>query len=254
MNTDLASAVELAEDVASGCAKYVEHCDVAVFPPFVYLQAVGRALGNHGVTLGAQDVSHHPNGAFTGEISTEMLLDLNVRHVLVGHSERRHVIGEENELINAKARAALDAGLAIVLCIGETLDQRQAGQTDAVTTGQLRAGLFGVPAAQMARVTIAYEPVWAIGTGRMALPAEAEEAHKAVRATLAAMYDDALARQVRIQYGGSATPAGVKELALQPNIDGGLVGGGSLKAAVFTQIVAELVAAHSPLRTAPRKD
>jgi triosephosphate isomerase len=254
MNTDLASAVELAEDVAVGCAPYIEQCDVAVFPPFVYLQAVGKALGNHGVALGAQDVAAQPNGAFTGEISAEMLLDLNVRHVLVGHSERRHVIGEDNDLVNAKARAALNADLSIVLCVGETIDQRQAGQTDAVTTGQLRAGLFGVPAEQMARVTIAYEPVWAIGTGRTASPADAEAAHVAIRATLGAMYDDDLAAQVRIQYGGSATAETVKDLILQPNIDGGLVGGGSLKAAVFTQVVALAAERLRRPRPAPGKD
>ena len=145
-----ASAVELADDVVAGCAEFVDRCDVAVYPPFPYLQAVGRTLGHHGLLLGAQNLYHQSNGAYTGEISTEMLLDLNVKVVLVGHSERRHVIGENDELVNAKARAALDAGLDVVLCVGETLEERQAGRTKKVNVGQLMAGLRDVAPEQIA--------------------------------------------------------------------------------------------------------
>jgi triosephosphate isomerase len=132
MNSDLASAVELADNVVSSCAAMVQHCDIAVFPPFPYLQSVGKTLGHHGILLGAQDVYHESNGAFTGEVSAEMLVDLNVSIVLVGHSERRHVIGESDDLINLKTQAALDAGLWVTLCIGETIEQRDADETEAV--------------------------------------------------------------------------------------------------------------------------
>jgi triosephosphate isomerase len=184
MNTDLASAVELADDVVAGCGQPVERCDVAVFPPFPYLQAVGRTLGHHGLLLGAQDLYHLPNGAYTGEVSTEMLLDLNVMVVLVGHSERRHVIGEDDDLVNAKLQAALEGGLDAILCVGETLEERQAGRTRQVNVGQLMSGLRDVPADQMRQVTIAYEPVWAIGTGEVSTPEDAATVHKVLRATI----------------------------------------------------------------------
>ena len=237
MNTDLASAVELADNVVSSCASLVQHCDVAVFPPFPYLQSVGKTLGHHGILLGAQDVCHESNGAFTGEVSAEMLVDLNVSIVLVGHSERRHVIGEDDDLINLKAQAALDAGLWVTLCIGETIEQREAGETDAVNLRQLRAGLDGVPVEQLRQVVIAYEPVWAIGTGRNASPQDAEQVHALIRQELASLYDGETADMVRIQYGGSVKAANARDLFSMPNIDGGLIGGASLKADEFTAIV-----------------
>jgi triosephosphate isomerase len=241
MNTDLASAVELADDVVAGCGQLVERCDVAVFPPFPYLQAVGRALGHHGVLLGAQDLYHLPNGAYTGEVSTEMLLDLNVKVVLVGHSERRHVIGEDDDLVNAKLKAALEGGLDAILCVGETLEERQAGRTRQVNVRQLMSGLRDVTADQMGQVTIAYEPVWAIGTGEVATPEDVVTVHKVLRATITDLFDEETSQSVRIQYGGSVKPKDAAGLFLEPDIDGGLIGGASLKAEQFAAIVRSAV-------------
>jgi triosephosphate isomerase len=237
MNTDLASAVELADNVVAGCAELVQHCDIVLFPPFPYLQSVGRTLGHHGLLLGAQDVFYEPNGAFTGEVSAEMLVDLNVAVVLCGHSERRHVIGETDDLVNRKTQAALDAGLWVILCVGETIEQREAGRTESTNIEQLNAGLDGVPIEQMRQVVVAYEPVWAIGTGRTASPADAQAVHSLIRRELAALYDDATATAARIQYGGSVKASNAAELAAQPDIDGFLVGGASLKSEEFVSIV-----------------
>ncbi|GJM18687.1 MAG: triosephosphate isomerase [Phycisphaeraceae bacterium] len=237
MNTDGASGAELATAVA--VALETEHSvDIAVFPPFPYLAGIGTLLRDRGSTvlLGAQDVSDQPGGAFTGEVSAAMLLDCGVKTVLVGHSERRHVIGEPDALLNAKAKAALAGGLDVVLCIGETLDQREAGETDEINERQARAGLAGIPAADMPRVTIAYEPVWAIGTGKTATPDDAQNAHAQIRRVLADLYTPEVAGAVRIQYGGSVKPANAAELFSCPDIDGGLIGGASLKATDFAAI------------------
>ena len=243
MNTDLASAVELADDVVAGCRELVAHCDIALYPPFPYLQAVGRTLGHHGFLLGAQDVFHMPNGAYTGEVSVEMLLDLNVRVVLAGHSERRHVIGEDDDLVNAKVRAALDGGLDVVLCVGETLEQRQAELTKNVNVGQLMSGLRGVFPEDVRRVSIAYEPVWAIGTGKVATPQDAAAVHRVLRATLADLYDPDAAASIRIQYGGSVKAKDAPGLFSEPEIDGGLIGGASLDPGQFIAIVSAAVEA-----------
>jgi triosephosphate isomerase len=239
MNLDLASSTTLAAEVAAKASDFAGKTDVTLFVPFVYIQAVAAALqGVIGVRLGAQDFYHQPNGAFTGEISLAQLQDLGVTDVLVGHSERRHVIGETDDLLNAKVKAALDQGFEVTLCIGELLQQREAGQTDAVNDQQLKAGLAGVPAEQMQRVTIAYEPVWAIGTGKTATPADAQAAHAHIRHTLAALYTEEIAAKIRIQYGGSVKPGNAQELFAQEDIDGGLIGGAALKADDFTAIVA----------------
>jgi triosephosphate isomerase len=236
MNTDRASAAELAAAVAAERQASVE---VIVFPPFPYLLQVRKVLDDAGgaVALGAQDLWHEPNGAFTGEISTDMLQDCGVQAFLAGHSERRHVIGESDELVNRKLLAGLAAGLTAVLCVGETLEQREAGQTDAVNSRQIRAGLAGVAPQQMASVVIAYEPVWAIGTGKTATPNDAQDAHAKIRALLADLYGTDIADATRIQYGGSVKPANAAELFGQPDIDGGLIGGASLKPADFLGIV-----------------
>ena len=245
MNTNLASAVELAEDVVAQCGDCAEYCDIALFPPFPYLQAVGKALGHHQIMLGAQDVYYESNGAYTGEVSTDMLLDLDVEIVLCGHSERRHVIGESDEQVNRKIRAALEAGLHAVLCIGETMEQREADQTREVNVRQLTAGLRKVPAEQMAQVVIAYEPVWAIGTGRTATPDDAQVVHRIIRMSLEHMYDVELAQAARVQYGGSVKPDNAAALFSQPDIDGFLVGGASLKAEHFAAIVQSTAPAGS---------
>lgn len=236
MNTDRASAADLARSVAAGLVPGVE---VMVFPPFPYLLTVRKVLDDAGgmVALGAQDLWPDPNGAYTGEISTDMLLDCGVQGVLVGHSERRHVVGEPDALLNRKLRAALDAGLTAVLCVGETLEQREKGQTDEVNERQIRAGLAAVEASQLDAVVIAYEPVWAIGTGRTATPRDAQDAHARIRALLAGMYSEEIAQRTRIQYGGSVKPDNAAELFAQPDIDGGLIGGASLKSADFLAIV-----------------
>lgn len=237
MNTDLASACELADDVKALCAEHAQAIDIALFPPFPYLLPVGKTLGHEAILLGAQDVYHEPDGAFTGEVSTAMLNDLRVSCVLTGHSERRHVLGEDDELINLKTRAALDDGLWVVLCIGETLDEREAGRTDEVNLRQLRAGLDGVPPEQFRQIVIAYEPVWAIGTGRTATPDDAQAAHAVIRGDLNSVYGEAIAQSTRIIYGGSVKPGNAEGLFSQPDIDGGLIGGASLAAEDFAAIV-----------------
>jgi triosephosphate isomerase len=213
--------------------------EVVICPAFPYLDRVGKKLrdAKSAIKLGAQDLYPAANGAFTGEVSVSMLKDLGVQVVLTGHSERRHVISETDALINAKTRAALDGGLEVILCIGEKLEQREAGQTDFINIGQLYLGLAGVKPEQMSRVIIAYEPVWAIGTGKTATAADAQSAHIAIRKALANMYGQQIADSVRIQYGGSVKGSNAGELFGQADIDGGLIGGASLKADEFLTIV-----------------
>jgi triosephosphate isomerase len=238
MNLHHAEAEALTKALADGI-NATDKVDVAICPAFPYLASTAGLLCSAGsqIMLGAQDLYHESNGAFTGEVSVSMLKDVGARVVLAGHSERRHVLGETDPLINAKVRAGLDGGLQVILCVGETLEQREAGQTDAVNIAQTYYGLAGVSRDRMAAVTIAYEPVWAIGTGKTATPDDAQNAHAAIRAALAEIYDDQVAAATRIQYGGSVKPANAKELFGQPDIDGGLIGGASLKADDFKAIV-----------------
>lgn len=237
MNLTRADGVALAGEIASKAAS-VSHVDLAVCPPSVYLDAVGAAVKDSPVGLGAQNMYFEPKGAFTGEISTAMLVDLQCRYVILGHSERRHVLGETDEVVNRKVKAALESGLVAILCVGETLEQREGGKTGEVISTQFRGSLAGVTAEQMAQVVIAYEPVWAIGTGKVATPEQAEEVHADLRRLLESGYNAAVAEQVRIQYGGSVKPDNAGELLSQPNIDGALVGGASLKADSFLGIAA----------------
>ena len=204
--------------------------------PFVYLDAVGQALKGSSILLGAQDCAATANGAHTGEVSTEMLKDLGVKSVILGHSERRHEIGESDELINKKVRRALNEGLEVVLCIGELLSDREAGNAEQVCAFQLSADLAGVTEEQMKNVTIAYEPVWAIGTGKTATPEDAQAIHKFVRNYIAKLYNQKVADETIIQYGGSMKASNAKDLLAQPDIDGGLIGGASLKADTFEPI------------------
>jgi len=237
MNLHMAEATALAEGLTAFTD--TDKVDVAICPAFAYLAAVGEKLCAAGskIMLGAQDFYHEANGAFTGEVSLSMLKDVGVGVVLVGHSERRHVIGESDALINEKVLAALEAGMHVILCIGEKIEQREAGKTDFVNFGQICLGLAGVSAEQMTNVTIAYEPVWAIGTGKTASPQDAQDAHAAVRGCLRDIYNDKVADSVRIQYGGSMKPANAGELLAQSDIDGGLIGGAALKADDFTGIL-----------------
>jgi triosephosphate isomerase len=236
MNLERASSVALAEAVAKGSAG-LEGVDVAVCPPFVYLDPVAQALQGSKVGLGAQDMYHEAKGAFTGEISAAMLLDVACKYVILGHSERRHILGETDAEINKKVRAALAAGLIPILCVGELLAEREAGQTGAVIRRQVTGSLAGLSAEEMAKTVIAYEPVWAIGTGKTATPDQAEDVHLDLRRILEDRYNKQVAEQVRIQYGGSVTADNAAQLLAQPDIDGALVGGASLKPATFLAIV-----------------
>ena len=237
MNTNRASAVALAEAVAKK-AKAIDGVDLAVCPPSCYLDAVGRAIAGSKVALGAQNMYHEKDGAFTGELSAAMLCDLGCKCVILGHSERRHILGETDAAINRKVHAALAAGLIPIVCVGELLAEREAGQTLPVIRRQFDGSLAGLSADQMMKIVIAYEPVWAIGTGRVATPQQAEDVHLGLRKIMEERYNKPLAEAVRIQYGGSVKPENAAELLKQPDIDGALVGGASLKADQFLGIVA----------------
>jgi len=236
MNTSAAEGVALAAALAESLGA-IDAVDLGVAPPFVYLQAVGEALAGTNIALGAQNVFCEDNGAFTGEISAAMLKDVGARFVILGHSERRHVIGETDELINRKVLKALADGLDVILAVGELLEQRENKQTVDVVTRQVKIGLEGVAAAEMARVTIAYEPVWAIGTGVTATPEQAQEVHAIIRKLLGDLYGGQVADATRIQYGGSVKPDNAADLLALPDVDGALVGGASLKPDAFAGIV-----------------
>lgn len=235
MNTDSQSAAALAAGLAQDLGD--SSTEVAAFVPFPYFLTARDALGSSQVALGAQDFWHQDNGAFTGEVSTDMLKDCGVSTVLVGHSERRHVIGETDELIALKLKRGLDQGLQVVLCIGELLEEREKGETDEVNERQVRSALLGIDAAALSKVVVAYEPVWAIGTGKTATPEDAQNAHERIRAVLRDMFGDDAANAMRIIYGGSMKPGNAADLMAMPDIDGGLIGGASLKSEDFLQIV-----------------
>jgi triosephosphate isomerase len=239
MNLDRSAAVKLAEEVAKAAAD-TQGVELAVCPPFVYLEAVGRAVAGSKVGLGAQDMYHEANGAFTGEISAAMLRDVGCRYVILGHSERRHILGESDAAINKKLHAALAAGLVPIVCVGELLAEREGNQTAEVIRRQFDGSLAGVSGEQLANIVIAYEPVWAIGTGKVATPAQAEQVHLDLRTLIESRYNREVAEKVRIQYGGSVKPDNAAELLRQPDIDGALVGGAALKTDQFMGIVAGL--------------
>jgi len=236
MNLDRAGAVALARGLRERVGDR-DDVDVAVAPPFVYIEAVVAALEGSPIKVGGQNACDQTSGAFTGEVSAAMLRDVGCTFVVLGHSERRHVYGEGDELVNPKVERALAEGLEVVLCVGETLEERQAGQTEAVVRRHLGQGLAGVTAADMGRVTIAYEPVWAIGTGHTATPEQAGEVHRYLRGLLSGLYDDRVSGSTRIQYGGSVKPDNVRELLAVEDVDGALVGGASLSPESFHAIV-----------------
>ena len=231
-----AEAVALASALAKDVGR-VEGREVLVAPPFTALEAVGAAIAGTRIHLGAQNVYWEPKGAFTGEISAAMLREAGCTHVVIGHSERRQLFGETNESVNKRYVAALAGGLTPVVCVGETLQEREADATAQVVERQVLAGLSGVSPADLARSIIAYEPVWAIGTGRTATPAQAQEVHRTIRQQLAKLADQPTAERVRILYGGSVKPDNVDSLMAEPDIDGALVGGASLVAEQFIRIV-----------------
>ena len=238
MNMLVAQAVGLVTDLwelVSGA----DGVEVVVCPPFVDIPAVAEAMsvGGIGFGLGAQNMHWEESGAFTGEVSPVMLKEFGVTHAIIGHSERRQFFGETDQGVNRKVQSALAHNLVPIMCVGETLKQREAVETDNVVTGQVKRGLFEVAADDAAGVVIAYEPIWAIGTGKAATSEDAETVTKLIRATVEGLYGGQTAAVVRVQYGGSVTPANVSELMSMPDIDGALVGGASLKAQDFADIV-----------------
>jgi triosephosphate isomerase len=236
MFTTTATAQELAAAVVKGVGTE-SRVNVALCPPFPYLARVADVVRDSTVALGAQNLYPEKEGAFTGEVSPTMLLDVGCRFVILGHSERRHVLGEGDAFINRKVRAALAAGLEVILCLGETLDEREANRTEAVLDRQITAGLDGLDGGQLPHVVIAYEPVWAIGTGRNATPEQAQHAQAFVRGRVRELFGEKAAAGLLIQYGGSVKPDNAAALLSQPDVDGALVGGASLKADQFLAIV-----------------
>ncbi|HET6569544.1 MAG TPA: triose-phosphate isomerase [Rhodothermales bacterium] len=240
MNTDLDGAVELAQEIVGGMA-YTGHVQVAICPPFPMLGAVNRIVRETPVLLGAQNMFYEDEGAYTGEVSAPMLRAIGCEYVILGHSERRQYFGETDEGVNKKARRALEHGLKPIVCIGETLEQREAGKEREIVKEQLQRGLDGVSITSADGLVIAYEPVWAIGTGRNATAEQAQEMHGYIRELLRGQFGDTITPEMRILYGGSMKPGNAKELLAQPDVDGGLVGGASLKAGDFLSIVRSAV-------------
>lgn len=236
MHKTTAEAVALVKVLRSSVAD-VHDVDIGVAPPFTALGAVAEALRGSSIFVAAQNMHWEPQGAFTGEVSVAMLTDAGCRRVIIGHSERRQYFGETDATVNRKLKAALNAQLDPILCVGETLDQREGNATFSVLEQQIRQGLAETTAENIPRVVIAYEPIWAIGTGKTATPDQAQEVHAFLRSLLDTLYGKTLAEQVRIQYGGSVNAGNVQTLMLQPDVDGALVGGASLEAASFAQVV-----------------
>jgi len=236
MNKTVGEAVDLVREVKKAISG-VREVEVAVAPPFTALYAVRRELEGSSIRLAAQNLYWEEKGAFTGEISPLMLKEVGCDYVIIGHSERRQYFGETDETVNRRTKAAFAQGLKVIFCIGETLKEREEGKTFLVIERQIEGGLNGLGEKELRDVVIAYEPVWAIGTGKTATPEQAEEVHRFIRGKLEKVYSREVSEEIRIQYGGSVTPENIKGLMNQPNIDGALVGGASLKAESFSKIV-----------------
>jgi triosephosphate isomerase (TIM) len=236
MNTTIEEAVALAKDVVKTMGS-TSDVDIAICPPYTSLYAVSEVLKGSTVKLGAQDVHWEAKGAFTGKVSCAMLKSVGVTYVIIGHSEQRTYFHETNETVNKKVKATLAAGLLPIICVGETLEERKSGKMDAVIESHTVGAFAGISAEDALKCTIAYEPVWAIGTGETATPQQANEAHIFIRKLLTKIYGTSTAEQIRIQYGGSMKADNAKSLLGQSDVDGGLIGGASLKAADFAGIV-----------------
>jgi|SRR5947209_2782757 len=236
MNKTVAEGLDLVAGIKRELSN-VKEVDIVVCPPFTALSEVSKAILNTNVRLGAQNMSENNFGAYTGEIAAGMLKEFSVRYVILGHSERRQYQKESDELISKKTLAAHGASLKPIVCVGETLAERESGKTEKVLQTQVRGSLAGVSQEQMAETIVAYEPVWAIGTGKTATTAQAQETHVFIRKLLVEMFGEMVARKVRIQYGGSVKPSNARELMSQPDVDGALVGGASLEARGFADIV-----------------
>src|SRR5688572_7998569 len=236
MNKTVAEGLDLVNGIKRELTN-VKEVDIVVCPPFTALCEVSKAVLNSNIRLGAQSMSENGYGAYTGEIAAGMLKEFSVRYVILGHSERRQYQKETDALIAKRALAAHGASLKPIVCVGETLTEREAGQMEQVLGTQVRSSLAGLSADQMLETIIAYEPVWAIGTGKTATTQQAQDAHAFIRGLLGKMFDEAVAKKVRIQYGGSVKPSNARELMSQPDVDGALVGGASLEARSFADIV-----------------
>jgi triosephosphate isomerase len=240
MNKTASEALDLVHGIKREVAN-VKEIDIVVCPPFTALAGVSRELLNSNIRLGAQNMSEKAPGAFTGEIAAEMLREFSVRYVILGHSERRQFQKESDDLIARKAAVAHASALKPIVCVGETLEQREGGTTESIVGAQVQGSLAGLTREQVEETILAYEPVWAIGTGRTATSQQAQEVHAFIRKVLAGMFDDALARRVRIQYGGSVKASNARELMGMPDVDGALVGGASLEARSFADIIRQSI-------------
>ena len=236
MNTTVPEGVELAKAVVEKAKDLPANVELVVAPPFTHLAPVAEVLKGSKVKLSAQNCADHEKGAYTGEVSVAMLKSLGCQYTILGHSERRQYYGETDEKLVEKVKLALAAGLGVILCVGENLDEREAGKHFDVCSAQIKNVLYNFTAEDMKKVIVAYEPVWAIGTGKTATAEQAEEIHAHIRKDLAAKFGQAVADDVTILYGGSCKPSNAKELFAQPDIDGGLIGGAALKADDFIQI------------------
>jgi len=236
MNKTVAEGLDLVRGLKIELGN-VKEVDIVVCPPFTALSEVSKAILDSNIRLGAQNMNENNVGAFTGEIAAVMLKEFSVRYVILGHSERRQYQRESDSLISKKALAVHAASLKPIVCVGETLAEREAGQTEKVLETQVSGSLAGVSKEQMAETVLAYEPVWAIGTGKTASTSQAQEAHAFIRNLLAKIFDETVARRVRIQYGGSVKPSNARELMSQPDVDGALVGGASLESRSFADII-----------------
>ncbi len=236
MNKTTVDASELAEKLIA-LVSSVKDRDIVLAPPFTSLEAVSETIRGTNIDLSAQNMHWEDKGAFTGEISAEMLLDLGCKYVIIGHSERRQYFGETDETVNKKVKQALKKGLLPIMCVGETLAEREAGKLNEIISRQAAGGLMDISFDDMKKVVIAYEPVWAIGTGKTATPEQANEVHELIRKKVQSLYNAEIAEGLRIQYGGSVTPDNVSQLMAKPDIDGALVGGASLKPESFAALV-----------------
>ena len=235
MNKTVAEGCELASAIIDQIGEGVIDCEVGIAPAYPALGEVGKVIEKSEVRLVAQNCHYEDDGAYTGEVSVRMLDALGCSYIIVGHSERRQYFGETNQTVNLRLKKALTGGVQVIMCIGETLEEREGGITESIVTSQVREGLADID--DLSGVVLAYEPVWAIGTGKTATPEQADAVHASIRATIRDMYGEAVAEVLRIQYGGSVKPSNAVELFGMPNIDGGLIGGASLKAEDFVAIV-----------------
>lgn len=237
MFNNLSQSISLISEIKQELANVKANCEVVICPPFTSLETASTLTKESTIAIGAQNMYFEDNGAYTAEISVDMLLSVGCEYVILGHSERRTIFNESDEMINKKVKKALAKGLKPIFCIGETLKEREENRTEKVIEVQVKQGLVDISADDFKNVVIAYEPVWAIGTGKTATPEQAQEVHKFIRNLLAEMYGNEIAENTVIQYGGSVKPENAKDLLSQPDIDGALVGGACLKAASFIEII-----------------